>query len=158
MAIWSLIKASHNINRLNISHNCFNGKDYIWLARTLQLKSRLYALDISDNEFGFFGVSEFVEALEENDILEELIMDWNPLMCRGSAAVLNSVAKNMNLKQLGLAHTGVGSITVPAVEHLLMKNDFLQSLDLRRNHLTLDSQRAIHLAMEVSKTNMTVQL
>jgi hypothetical protein len=98
------------------------------------------------------SVSALGTALQTNDHLLELYLDYNQIDKISAMALAHGLAHNNSLKLLQLNFNKIGDEGGKALANALKTNNSLKQLGMNKNQLGLESARALSEALELNVT------
>ncbi|KAJ3099132.1 T-complex-associated testis-expressed protein 1 [Phlyctochytrium planicorne] len=137
----SVLLENKTLERLDLSHNKIGDAGARGLSKLLtSADTVLTYLNLGNNKIGRAGAHALGKALQQNQVLEEIVVRMNKFGDHGAAAFMAGLARgvmaNSKLKSLDISSNGLGADSVSILCALLKRNGKnLVSIDLSCNKL-----------------------
>ena len=146
--LWAALIQNENLKKLVISDNKIRNKG----ARSiLENGNGLISIDLSDNDISPEICFDLKNLIIHSKNLKEVIWNGNYVGLKGINFIVEALKHKSKLKSLSLRNTSIGKLGVKTLAEGLIKNEFLQILDLGSNSIIFDSFRYLCDSMNTNK-------
>ena len=143
----SLIQ-NENLKKLVISDNKIRNKG----ARSiLENGNNLISIDLSDNDISPEICYDLKNLIIHSKTLREVIWNGNYIGIKGINFIVEALRHKTKLKSLSLRNTSIGKLGVKTLAEGLIKNEFLQILDIGSNSIVFDSFKFLCDSLNTNK-------
>lgn len=159
----ALIHQNRTVERLYLGGNQIDCKGAQLLATLLRKNSTIKAILLNVNDLGDAGAVALAEALQHNHTLVELGVASNGITPQGGIRLIEAIQKhpalvNVDLgysqstRVLGAIANSLGDAGAEAIANLLVNNQTLRKINLRRNGITEQGKLSLIAGLQHNRT------
>ena len=128
------------------------------IGAALQVNQSLQSLNLEYNHIGAAGAQALGAALQVNQSLQSLNLECNRLGTVGAQALGAALQVNQSLQSLNLEGNNIGAAGAQAIGVALQVNQTLQELNLKYNHIGDVGAQALGAALQVNQSLQLLNL
>ncbi|XP_047677464.1 protein phosphatase 1 regulatory subunit 37 isoform X2 [Tachysurus fulvidraco] len=159
MQLGELLKHNRTLRTLDLSNNAISDSGLEELCDGLRVqKSGLRTLVLHNNQITHRGMTHLGSVLPSLRTLETLALSSNDLEDRGLHALKEALICNRSILRLNLASVRITCEGAVVLAEFLAESRFLQTLDVRWNHILTGGLMAFALALKLNCTLVHLDL